>query len=72
MRRYDIVSGIILILSFIDFAIAAPVLVQEKHQAGVDVVHIPKDVMTVLGKRVGAEELKHVVEGVLQDVGKTG
>ncbi|KAN0123272.1 hypothetical protein V8E52_003225 [Russula decolorans] len=61
MRRYDIVSGILLILSIIDFALAAPVLVQEKRQASVDVGHIPKDVITVLGKR-GEEELGHVVE----------
>ena len=61
MRRYDIVSGIILILSFIDFALAAPALVQRNHQAGVDAVHIPKDAITMLGKR-GADELEHVVE----------
>ena len=41
----------IFILSIIDFALAAPVLVQEKRQACVDVVHIPKDVISVLGKR---------------------
>ena len=51
MRRYDIVSGIFLILSIIDFALTAPVLVQEEHQAHVDMVHIPKDVITMLGKR---------------------
>ena len=48
------VSGILLFLSIIDFALAAPVLVQEKHQAHVDTMLIPKDssdVMTVLGKR---------------------
>jgi hypothetical protein len=56
MRRYDIVSGILLILSIIDFALAAPVLVQEKRQGGLDVVHIPKDVIPVLGKR-GDDEL---------------
>src|SRR5258708_7118888 len=33
MRRYIIVFGIILILSIIDLALAAPVLVQEKFQA---------------------------------------
>ncbi len=54
MRRYYIVSGILLILPIIDFALAAPVLVQEECQAYVDVVHIPKDVITVLEKR-GAE-----------------
>jgi hypothetical protein len=51
MRRYYIVSGILLILPIIDFAVAAPVLVQEKRQAGVDVVHIPEDAITMLGKR---------------------
>ena len=61
MRRYDIVSGVILTLSIIDFALAAPVLVQEKRQARVDVVNIPKDVTTILGKR-GDEELEKLVE----------
>jgi hypothetical protein len=59
MRRHDIVSGILLILSIIDFALAAPVLVQEKRQACVDAVHIPRDVtdvITVLGKRGPGEE----------------
>ena len=45
------VSGILLILPTIGFALAAPVLVQEKRQAGVDVVHLPKDVTTMWGKR---------------------
>jgi hypothetical protein len=48
-----IVSGIFLILPIINFAVAAPVLVQEKLQARVDVVHIPKHAMTMLGKRAG-------------------
>jgi hypothetical protein len=51
MHWYDIVSRILVILSIIDFALATPVLVQEKRQAGVDVVHIHKDVVPVLGKR---------------------
>ena len=51
MRRCDIITGILLILSISDFALAAPVSVQEKRQARVDVVHIPKDLTTVLGKR---------------------
>ena len=51
MRRYDVVSGAIFILSIVDFALAAPVLVQEKRQASADVVHIPKDLISVLGKR---------------------
>ena len=56
MRRYDIFSGILLILSIIDFALAAPIPVQEKRQACVDVVHMPRDAITVLGQR-GAEDL---------------
>jgi hypothetical protein len=63
MRRYDVVSGILLILSIIDFAefaLAAPVLVQEKRQACVDMVHKPKDVITVLGKR-GLEDIEKLV-----------
>jgi hypothetical protein len=61
MRRHDMVSGILLILSIIDLALAAPVLVQEKRHACVDAVHIPTDVITVLGKR-GLEGLEHVLE----------
>ena len=34
-----------------DFAIAAPVLVQGQRQTGVDAVQIPGDAMTMLGKR---------------------
>ena len=62
------VFGILLILSIIDrdFALPAPVLVQEKRQAGVDVVHIPKDAITVLGKRVG-EELAKLTEELLKN-----
>jgi hypothetical protein len=69
MRRYDIVSGILLILSIIDFAIAAPILVQEKRHASVDVVHIPKDVITVLGKR-GEEDLAKLAEEFAKTWGK--
>jgi len=53
MRRYYIVSGVLLIFLIIDIAVAAPVLVQEKRQEGVDVVHIPEDAITMLGKRGG-------------------
>src|SRR5712671_7139126 len=62
MRRYYIVSGIFLILSFIDFALAAPILVQEKRQASVDVVRIPKDLINVLWKRGEDEEYRKMVE----------
>ena len=62
MRRYDVVSRILLILSIIDFALAAPVLVQENCQACADVVHVPKDVITVLGKRMDEEEPEKLLE----------
>jgi len=51
MRRYNIIPLILLILSIINFALAAPVLIAEKCHSCVDVVHVPKDVVTVLGKR---------------------
>src|SRR5260370_290747 len=50
MLRYHIVFGIFLILSIINLALTAPVLVQEEHQANVDVVDIPKDVITNRGE----------------------
>ena len=51
MRRYYIVTGILLILSIIDFDFALAAPVQGKHQARVDVVHMSKDLTTVLEKR---------------------
>jgi hypothetical protein len=59
MRRHDIVSRILLTLPVITFALAAPVLVQEKRQAcvDVDVVHARGDVITVMEKRVLEGEL---------------
>jgi hypothetical protein len=51
MHRYNLVPLILLILSMINFVLAAPVLIAEKCHACVDVVHVPKDVTTVLGKR---------------------
>ena len=69
MRRYDIVTGILLILSIIDFALAAPVLGQEKHEARADMVHMPKDVTTVLGKR-WEEELENLGEEYFKTSGK--
>jgi hypothetical protein len=59
MRRYYIVSGIFLILPIIDFAIAAPVLVQGTRQAGADVMRMPEDAMTILGNR-GDDDLDKV------------
>jgi hypothetical protein len=68
MRRYYIVSGILLILHIIDFAVAAPALVKEKRQAGVDVAPIPEDVTTMLGKRVDElNELLLQLFGVPED-----
>ena len=69
MRRCNVVSGILLILPIIDFALAAPVPVQEKGRACVDVVHRPEDVITVLGKRLGGEELEKAAEEYLNPWG---
>src|SRR6266852_7128839 len=46
MRRFYMVSGILLILHTIDFAVAAPMPVQKRPQVDVNVVHM-------LGKRGG-------------------
>ena len=51
MHRCNIVPLILLVLSIINFALAAPALIPGKFQAYDDVVHVPKDVITVLGKR---------------------
>jgi hypothetical protein len=55
MRRSDIIFGILLVLSIIDFDLAAPLLVQKKRHEYVDVIQTPKDVVTVLGKRGGKD-----------------
>src|SRR6266478_2291387 len=68
MRRYNIVFRILLILSAIDFALAAPVLVQERRQASVDMVHIPEDAVTVWGKR--ADDFNLLWEEYLRTWGK--
>ena len=69
MRPYNIVvSGILLIFSINDFALAAPVLVPEKHQAHVDVAHIPKDVITVVEKS-GKEELEKLLDQYFKAMG---
>ena len=60
--RYDIVTRILLILSIIDFALAAPVSVQEKRQARADGVNIPKDATTVLGKRWDEETVRKMLD----------
>jgi hypothetical protein len=64
MRLHNIVSGIV-ILSIIDFTLAAPVLVQEKRQACAEVVNISNEVITVLGKR-GDDDLDKLVEEYFQ------
>ena len=68
MRWYDIVPGI-LILFIIDFAFAAPVLVQEKRQACVYEVYIPRDVITVSRKR-GDKDLEKLLEEYFNAMGK--
>jgi hypothetical protein len=70
MRRYHMVFEMLLILSIIDFTLAAPVLVQEKRQLYVDVVQIPKDVRTLLRKRVGEDDLAKLAEEYLETGGK--
>ena len=70
MRRNDIVTGILLILSIIHLVLAAPVSVQEKHQAHADVVHMSKDLKTVLGKR-WEEELEKLGEDYFETSGKS-
>jgi hypothetical protein len=69
MRRYDIVSGILLIIPIVDFALAAPVLVQEKRQTYIDVEHLPHEVISVLEKR-GSEEIEKMVEEFFGPWGK--
>jgi hypothetical protein len=59
MRRYNIVPLIFLILSIISIALAAPVI-PEKRKVRVNVVHVPKDVITVLGKR--GDELEEMLK----------
>jgi hypothetical protein len=49
MRQHGIIFGILLLLSIIDFALAAPIPLQEDLQPCVDV---PRDVVTVVEKRV--------------------
>jgi hypothetical protein len=58
MRRYDIVSGILLVLPFVDFALAAPVLVQEKQR---------QDVITVFGKRSGLGETYDEIDKAVKE-----
>jgi hypothetical protein len=52
MRQHGIIFGILLLLSIIDFALAAPIPVQEDLQPRVDV---PRDVVNVVEKRADDE-----------------
>ena len=63
MPRYNAVSQILLILTVISFTLAAPVLVLEKREACVDELHIPRDVITVLGKRAVGDDLGMLWDG---------
>jgi hypothetical protein len=60
MRRYNIIPRILLILTVSTFALAAPVLVQERRQSGVDEVHVPR---AVLGKRALSDYVRFMVDG---------
>jgi len=60
MRRYNIVSRILLILTVSAFALAAPVLVQERRQSCVNEVHVPR---AVLGKRALSDYLLYMLDG---------
>ena len=64
MRRYNITSRTLLILIVITSVFASPVLVQEKRQARVDVVPVPEDVKTVLGKRIGEHDMGQLWENL--------
>ena len=68
MRQCSIFSGTLLILSIIDFVLAAPILVQEKRQASPAVMHIPKGFISVLGKR-GKDGLDELLEEYLKSMG---
>ena len=61
MRRYDILFGILLILSIINLALTAPVLVQEKCHACVDAMHTPKDKIAALERR-GNDDLDRLAK----------
>ena len=67
MYRHNIVLWILIILTVSTFALAAPVLIQEKRQSCVDEVHVPRGVITVLGKRVQGDNV-HLLLDVFEDV----
>jgi hypothetical protein len=60
---------ILLIIAVIPFALAAPVLVQETRQVGVD-DDMPRDVITVLGKRDGFRTVWSGLSHLEDDLGE--
>jgi hypothetical protein len=73
MRLSDIAFGFIFILFISNFALAAPLPTRGKRDACVDVVPIPKDAMTVLGKRVDEdfEKFAKMVNEYFESWGKS-
>jgi hypothetical protein len=67
MRLYDLISGILLILPTIDFAVAMPVPAQEKRQPSVDMELIPTDTITMLEKRGDEFNLEELSRLILED-----
>ena len=67
MHLYKL-SGILLIVPIVDFALAVPVLVQEKRQACPDMADIPKYPVTMLGKRGKIEEAGESIEALLPKI----
>ena len=63
MRRYNIDSWALFILTVITLALAAPILEQAKGQASLDEVHVPRGMITVLGKRVVDNVLGTMLDG---------
>jgi hypothetical protein len=63
MHRHNIVPWILIILTVSTFALAAPVLIQEKRQSCVDEVRVPRDVITVLGKRAQGDNVYLLLDG---------
>jgi hypothetical protein len=61
MHRHHIVSGLLLILPIINFALGAPALapVKQELEAGAVEVHIPEDAVTVL-KRRGRDSIERL------------
>jgi hypothetical protein len=62
--RFYTVPGILLIVAIVDFAIAAPVLVQEKPQAYADIADIPKYPVNVLGRQM--DDIEEVGGGYIK------